>query len=359
STDAASTLTVTGYNYPSGTLTQGSSFSIKGTVSSNYTIKSVTVGVYNASGSIVSAKTVTPNAKSYNIAYVNSYIKFNYAKAGTNYYKITATDEKITKTLLNRAYTVKAPVVDPASTLSLSNANTPGTLMYGESFSIKGTVTSNYTITNVTVSLYNEKNKVISTKSVNPNAKSYSLSNISKEIKFNKSSTGKNYYKVYATDSKGTKQLLNQPYTVKGVAYTIYYNATKWHFEIREQKNGAHLTYEEVTAPNSGWALLPPEQSIYHDNGVGKPELKFIHPDGREAVFDGDTLKPITEAEFIATYNYSPLYQVPESGATVVDYAKLAGSAIGHFFADMLPYYATGKSNTREQLENSKFWIFK
>lgn len=39
------------------------------------------------------------------------------------------------------------------------------------------------------------------------------------------------------------------------------------------------------------------------------------------------------------------------------DYAKWVGTAIGHFFADMLPYYLTGKSNTREQFE-SKIFIF-
>ena len=41
----------------------------------------------------------------------------------------------------------------------------------------------------------------------------------------------------------------------------------------------------------------------------------------------------------------------------IFDYLRLAGSGIGHFFADMLPYYCTGNSNTREQFE-SKVFIF-
>ena len=145
--------------------------------------------------------------------------------------------------------------------------------------------------------------------------------------------------------------------TVKKKAYSVYYKATKWHFEDRAKKNGAHPSYSAVNKKISGWNLLHKSQSVYHDNGIGKSELKYITDDGREAVFDGDTLAPVTDPRYIATYNYSPLYQMPSSGAGVSDYAKLAGSGIGHFFADMLPYYLTGNSNTREQFE-SKIFIF-
>lgn len=103
--------------------------------------------------------------------------------------------------------------------------------------------------------------------------------------------------------------------------------------------------------------MLPQSQSIYHDNGIGKPELKYINSDGREAVFDGDTLNPVTDPKYIATYNYSPVYQLPENNASVSDYCKVATSAMGHFFCDMLPYYLTGNSNSREQFE-SKYLIF-
>ncbi len=153
---------------------------------------------------------------------------------------------------------------------------------------------------------------------------------------------------------KTAKQIVK---TVKKKAYTTYYNATKWHFEDREKKNGTPPTYSEVNDRNSGWNLLPESQSIYHDNGVGKSELKYITDDGREAVFDGDTLEPVTDPRYIATYNYCPLYQMPSTGAGVLDYVKLAGSGVGHFFADMVPYYLTGNSNTREQFESKVFFF--
>lgn len=50
-----------------------------------------------------------------------------------------------------------------------------------------------------------------------------------------------------------------------------------------------------------------------NDNGVGKPELKFIHPDGREVVFDGGTRQIITSDQYRGTYNYVNPAPVPSS----------------------------------------------
>lgn len=168
---------------------------------------------------------------------------------------------------------------------------------------------------------------------------------------------------VNMTDGEGTWSEKNEEVFgaigefVKDVAYSVYYHATAWHFEKREEKNGEHPTYEEVKADNSGWILLPGNQSIYHDNGVGESEEKYIHPDGREAVFDGDTYMPITDPRYIATYNYCPIYEITGNEKNILDYLKVGATYAGHFFADMLPYYATGFSNTREQFE-SKISIF-
>ena len=208
----ASTLKIANYNFPTD-LNVGKSFSIKGTVSSNYNITSLTVGIYNANGGSVSTKTVKPNAKSYSLTKVDNYIKFGAAKAGTNYYKVKATDAKQTKTLLNKAYTVKSNS-QPASTLSISGYNYPKELKVGQSFSIKGTVSSNYNITSVTVGIYNASGAAVSVKTVKPNAKSYSLTKVDNYIKFGAAKAGTNYYKVAASDTKATKTLVNVAYKV-------------------------------------------------------------------------------------------------------------------------------------------------
>ena len=60
-------------------------------------------------------------------------------------------------------------------------------------------------------------------------------------------------------------------YTIGKAAYWLYYNVTKWHFEDREQGNGDHPSYTEVTSDGS-LRLLPSRESIYHDNGIVHPK---------------------------------------------------------------------------------------
>ena len=126
---------------------------------------------------------------------------------------------------------------------------------------------------------------------------------------------------------------------------------------LRPQYLKDYIGQEEVKE-NKDWRLLPPEESKFHDDGVGANELKFIHLDGREAVFDGDTLEPETDARYMATYNYYVLYELPQSGATLDDYVKYGWSYVMHGVADVLPYWLTGNSNTREQFEEKVVSIF-
>ena len=89
-----------------------------------------------------------------------------------------------------------------------------------------------------------------------------------------------------AQGGEGERGLLGRAWeSIAGAGKWVYNKATGWHFEGRSALNGPHPTYGDVTSPNSDWIQLPSEQSIHHDNGVGNPELKFIHPSGREAVF--------------------------------------------------------------------------
>ena len=66
-----------------------------------------------------------------------------------------------------------------------------------------------------------------------------------------------------------------------------YRKVTHWHFEGRDCLNSDLPTHEEIK-DHPEWTKLPVEQSIFHDNGVGNPELKYIHDDGRESVYCGD-----------------------------------------------------------------------
>lgn len=128
-----------------------------------------------------------------------------------------------------------------------------------------------------------------------------------------------------------------------------YVKATEFHFEKRDELNGPHPSYSDVIADNSSWTLLPPSMSIYHDNGMGKPELKFVHPDGREAVFDGDTLQPMTNPRYKGTYNYVVPVEPPEDILDIGGWYNYATRGIGHVVLDVIPYWLTGKKNERNQ----------
>lgn len=104
--EPASTLKIQKTKYPKK-LKKGKSFKIKGKITSNYKIKKVTVGVYTKSGKAKTSVTKKPNKKSYNISKVSKKIKFKKLKKGTYYFKVTATDSKKTKVLLNKKFKVK------------------------------------------------------------------------------------------------------------------------------------------------------------------------------------------------------------------------------------------------------------
>ena len=86
---------------------------------------------------------------------------------------------------------------------------------------------------------------------------------------------------------------------------------------LREDLNGPAPTYEEVSKPGSAWVIQSVEKNLFH--GVEKTE-KYVHPDGREFVFDRQT-KELVADERRGTYNFT--------NANV--------SPMGHLRGDIIP----------------------
>ena len=142
---------------------------------------------------------------------------------------------------------------------------------------------------------------------------------------------------------------------------------TYFHFEGRDLKNKITESYSEIqdSAENGGdWTLLPNSMSVYHQNGIGEPELKFVCNDGREAVFSKDdspdeSYQLVTDPRYKGTYNYCNPASPPTLPNGITDFRgmgrciseslKFATKGAGHLFADMLPYYITGCKNERNQ----------
>ncbi|MEG3618958.1 hypothetical protein V5T82_10875 [Magnetovibrio sp. PR-2] len=117
----------------------------------------------------------------------------------------------------------------------------------------------------------------------------------------------------------------------------LFHKASRWHFEDRDKLNHP-LPNSELNAKNSGFILYPEGMDNLHQNGVGKRERKYAHPDGREVVFDGDTGEVVTDPRHKGTYNYVHQELKPTDDSDLWGWAKWATSGAGHAATDMLPW---------------------
>ncbi|MBQ0040792.1 MAG: SH3 domain-containing protein [Clostridiales bacterium] len=109
--EAKPTVTVTGLVYPSGTITEGTPVSIAGTITSNYNIKTVQVGIVGSDGNWVDQVTKSPNAKTFNVASVDENIRFGILAAGEYKFKAKVTlddSNATTKIAFNKKFTIKS-----------------------------------------------------------------------------------------------------------------------------------------------------------------------------------------------------------------------------------------------------------
>ncbi len=114
--------------------------------------------------------------------------------------------------------------------------------------------------------------------------------------------------------------------------------AWEWNFEGRDRRN-SNLPASRQQAIEHGGMLLPHYMLGNHDNGKGATEKKYIFPDGREAVYDGDTGQLITNPNIKGTYNYvNPV--IPSWNP--LKWPGFVVGNTGHFFADMLPAAVLG-----------------
>lgn len=210
-----------------GTINEGKTYSLTGNVTSNYNITNVTGTIYNSNGSSVYTKSVNPNSKSYTLrnSKIDGAMLFNYLSSGDYTYTVSASDSKGNYKEESRSFYIKgsnessAPEQTKAgSTLSISGVSPIGSIREGNTYPIDGTVTSNYTITDVTGTIFDSDGNTVYTKSVNPNKQSYKLkySAVDNAMLFNYLSAGTYTYKVSASDNGGGYQENSQEFTIEG-----------------------------------------------------------------------------------------------------------------------------------------------
>ena len=206
--DTKSTLTIKDQTVPVN-ITQGNGFGVEGVISSNYRISEVTVKILDSGRNAVISKTVKPGKWNYDLAGVDSSIRFGTLTTGKYTYRITAKDEKQSKVLTDEEFTVSAKPASGKSKLAITKAVYPSTLYRGDGFSIGGKITSNYKIKSVTVSVTDKTGKTLLSASAKPSAKKYDVGGLDARIKFGTLETGTYTYSVKATDSKQTRTLVS------------------------------------------------------------------------------------------------------------------------------------------------------
>lgn len=195
-------------------ITEGSGFGVEGVVSSNYRISNVTVQIIDSDGRAVISKSASPNEWGYDLIKLDSSIKFGTLSPGSYTYQISAADEKKSLVLLKSQFKVVPKPVSAASKLKIASVVAPSTIYQGDGYSISGKITSNYNISQVSVSVIDQSGRPVLSASANPAAKSYNVSKLDAKIKFGTLSTGTYTYKVMAKDSKQTSTLVNRQFEV-------------------------------------------------------------------------------------------------------------------------------------------------
>lgn len=208
---------------------EGNPFSVYGIVTSENNISAVTIGVYNTKGNAEFEYTGKPGEKTYNIHNIDYLLTFSKLKAGNYVYKIVATDTKTSNVvLLEKEFKVLSK--DTFNTFKLSDASYPTELKEGQTFSIKGTVTSEYTISAVTCSVRSKSGTLQFTKTTNPGTQSYSVTGLDNYMTFSKLKPGEYVYKITASDKYNKDVvLLEKSFVVKAVVnIEDSYDGVRW-----------------------------------------------------------------------------------------------------------------------------------
>ena len=123
---------------------------------------------------------------------------------------------------------------------------------------------------------------------------------------------------------------------------------TAFNFEDRVEANtGLPETLDDALA-SIHWRLLSSAQSVFHqDTSVDGDELKFIHDDGREAVYysgGGRRGELVTDPRFAGSFNYVNATPTPEELLDIQGWIEFAFFGFGHVIADVVPFLLFGAS---------------
>ena len=206
-----STLTLRHAILPSGTLAEGRAFTISGQICSEYLIRFVSIGVYDAAGNQQFGIEKNVCRHVFSLYSVDSVMAFSSLKAGDYTYTIKVRDFISEKTW-SGSFSVRA------SDVIGSDCTYPkGTLEEGKTFSCKGTVSSGSKLSEVTMSVYSVTGVKQFAASAIPDGKSFDLHTLDSEMTFRTLSPGKYIYRVAVRDANDiTSYIITYSFEIHG-----------------------------------------------------------------------------------------------------------------------------------------------
>ncbi|MCR5718850.1 MAG: hypothetical protein K6F80_07440 [Oscillospiraceae bacterium] len=219
-------ITVSGITQIPDNIAAGTPITVNGTVTSAQSnIYSLYCGVFNSAGQAITGRTVNPNSRTYNLHALDPYIEFNKLANGQTYtFAVIASNSSNTNyTVYSKKFTVgyggtTTPTTPTTDTMTISGeTQIPASIAYKQPVSVKGYITSAYSnITNVSVGVYNTANlnQMVVGSVKNVNARTYNLSAMDSEVRFDLLPQGSYVYVVKATNASGTYTLQNKSFTV-------------------------------------------------------------------------------------------------------------------------------------------------
>ncbi len=206
------------------TIIQGTSWSCKGTIQSNYPLEHIGGYILASDGTTVLYSKTVDNTGMTNYSLEGSEISkalpFDRLPTGTYWYYLTAHDTSGKREyLIKRQFTVIAK--DTPSTLSISDTSYPINIQQGSDWPCKGVISSNYELQHIGgYILGSDGVTVLYSQTVNNlESTSYSLENseIVKALKFHELEAGTYWYQITAHDISGKRlYLIKQEFTVTG-----------------------------------------------------------------------------------------------------------------------------------------------
>ena len=205
-------VSVTNEVSPQGELTMGSSYSVKGIITSESVLSKVFGGIYTPDGEQVIYYETEPDSKSCNIASTfDTVMTFAKLAAGDYVYRIEAVDSnENTVTVIEKNFSV-ADNSTVESDISITDESLPADILPTECvFSVRGQVSSSFTIKKIWGGVYNEDGTPTDVfYEDTPEVSSYNLnSTFDNYLDFGSLPAGKYIYKIEATDRKDNTQTL-------------------------------------------------------------------------------------------------------------------------------------------------------